>query len=180
MKELKGRANCVGCDYINYEADSENTDGHTRKGSTTSVQKAVFSKLVLETDVEKTKRDQIGVEERKIKAGHGKGGSTWQWRCATLTPLMLGHEIEEELVAENQAATLPTVTLNGRTGWLGVYADDEGTGDRDDIVNDSGTKGTTLTKGQGELLEHDKKVVGKSMVDNGGSNKNERSKEKQR
>ncbi|KAL4394717.1 hypothetical protein AHAS_Ahas02G0179900 [Arachis hypogaea] len=71
---------------------------------------------------------------------------------------MLGREIEEELVAENQAATLPEVTLNGGTGGLGVYVDDDsaedvdkGTGDRDDIVNDSGidsgTKRTSLTKG---------------------------------
>ncbi|KAL4327794.1 hypothetical protein AHAS_Ahas13G0135700 [Arachis hypogaea] len=76
---------------------------------------------------------------------------------ATLTPPMLGREIEEELVAENQAATLPTVTLNGGTGELGVYVDDDGaedvderTHDRDDIVNNSGhgfrQKGNSIDK----------------------------------
>ncbi|KAL4327710.1 hypothetical protein AHAS_Ahas13G0127300 [Arachis hypogaea] len=49
-------------------------DGHAREGSTT---------------------------RGKLKIGHGKGGSTCQGKCATLTPPMLGHEIEEELVAEN-------------------------------------------------------------------------------
>ncbi|KAL4328694.1 hypothetical protein AHAS_Ahas13G0225700 [Arachis hypogaea] len=102
---------------------------------------------------------------------------------------MLGHEIEEELVVENQAATLLVVILNGGTGGLGVYVDDgaedvdEETRDRDDIVNNSGmgfgfgTKGTTLTKRQRELSEHDEEVVGKRMVDDGGSDKNEGSKE---
>ncbi|KAL4330792.1 hypothetical protein AHAS_Ahas13G0435500 [Arachis hypogaea] len=79
---------------------------------------------------------------------------------------MLVREIEEELVVEKQAAALPTVTLNGGIGGLGVYVDDDGakdvdeaTGDRDDIMNDSGmsssTKRKTLTKGEGELSEHD-------------------------
>ncbi|XLT24148.1 hypothetical protein S245_055665, partial [Arachis hypogaea] len=90
----------------------------------------------------------------------------------------LSHEIEEELVAENQAATLPAVTLNGGTGGLGVFVDNDGaedvdeeTRDRDDIVNNSGmgfgTKGTTLTKRHGELSEHDEEVVGKRVVDDG-------------
>ncbi|KAL4355968.1 hypothetical protein AHAS_Ahas09G0039700 [Arachis hypogaea] len=101
---------------------------------------------------------------------------------------MLGREINEELVTENQIVTLLAVTLNGETGGLGVYVDDdgaedvdEGTSDKDDIVNDSGmsfgTKGTTLTKGQGELSEYNEEVVGKRVVDDGDSNKNERSKE---
>ncbi|XLR18803.1 hypothetical protein S83_046715, partial [Arachis hypogaea] len=153
-------------------------DGHAREGSTASVQEAASAKLALETGVEITEGDRIDVEGGKLKAGHGRGGSTWQGRCATLTPPMLGREIEEELVAENQAATLPEVTLNGGTSGLGVYVDDdgakdvdEGTDDRDDIVNNNGmgssTNGTTLTKGQGELLEHDEKVVGKKVVDDG-------------
>ncbi|XLU69985.1 hypothetical protein S245_029038, partial [Arachis hypogaea] len=91
-----------------------------------------------------------------------------------LTPPMLGREINEELVTENQIVTLLAVTLNGETGGLGVYVDDdgaedvdEGTSDKDDIVNDSGmsfgTKGTTLTKGQGELSEYNEEVVGKRV-----------------
>ncbi|KAL4344827.1 hypothetical protein AHAS_Ahas11G0217300 [Arachis hypogaea] len=120
-------------------------DGHTKKGSTTSVQEAASVKLALETGAEKIEGDRIGVEGGKLKTGHGKGGSTWQGKCVTLMPPMLGREIEEELVAENQAATLPTVILNGGTGGLGVYVDDDGakdvdeeTRDRDDIVNNSG------------------------------------------
>ncbi|KAL4374787.1 hypothetical protein AHAS_Ahas05G0216700 [Arachis hypogaea] len=72
-----------------------------------------------------------GVEGGNLKADHGKGGSMWQGKCATLTPPMLGHEIEKKLVAENQAATLPAVTLNGGTGGLGVYVDDDGAEDVD-------------------------------------------------
>ncbi|KAL4286957.1 hypothetical protein AHAS_Ahas19G0138100 [Arachis hypogaea] len=132
-------------------------DGHAREGSTTSVQEVASAKLTLETGAKKIEGGRIGVEGGKPKTGHGKGGSTWQGKCATLTPPMLGHEIEEDLMAENQAATLRTVTLNGGTGGLGVYVDDDGaedvdeeTHDRDDIVNNSGmgfaTKGTTLTK----------------------------------
>ncbi|XLT83489.1 hypothetical protein S245_005281 [Arachis hypogaea] len=154
-------------------------DGHAREGSTTSVQEDAFAKLALETDAEKIEGDRIGVEGEKLKTCHGKGVSTWQGKCATLTPTMLGHKIEEELVAENQAATLPAVTLNGGTGGLGVYFHDDGaedvdeeTRDRDGIVNNSGmgfgTKGTTLTKRQGELSEHDEEVVGKRVVDDGG------------
>ncbi|KAL4375041.1 hypothetical protein AHAS_Ahas05G0242100 [Arachis hypogaea] len=92
-----------------------------------------------------TERDRIGVEGGKLKAGHDRGGSTWQGRCATLTPPMLGREIEKELVAETQAATLPAVTLNGETSGLGMYVDDdgaedvdEGMSDKNDIMNDSG------------------------------------------
>ncbi|KAL4294525.1 hypothetical protein AHAS_Ahas18G0236800 [Arachis hypogaea] len=180
----------VGLD-LEYESGSmeiehgfHDRDEYAREGSTTSVQEAASTKLVLETGVEKIEGDQIGVEGGKLKTGHGKGGLTWQGKCATLTPPMLGHEIKEELVAKNQAATLPAVTLNRGTG---VYVDDDGaeevderTRDRDDIVNNSGmsfsTKGTTLTKRQGELLEHDEEVVGKRVVDDGGSDKNEGSK----
>ncbi|XLR64343.1 hypothetical protein S83_015015 [Arachis hypogaea] len=154
-------------------------DGHAREGSTTSLQKAASAKLALETGGKKIKRDRIGVEGGKLKTGHDKGGLTWQGKCATLTPPMLGHEIEEELVTENQATTLSAVTLNGGTGGLGVYVDDddaedvdEETRDRDDIVNNSGigfgTKRTTLTKRKGELSEHDEEVVGKRVVDDGG------------
>ncbi|KAL4394774.1 hypothetical protein S83_005044 [Arachis hypogaea] len=132
-------------------------NGHAREGSTTSVQEAAFAKLALETGAEKIEGDRIGVERGKLKTDYGKGGSTWQGKCATLTPPMLGREIEEELVVENQTATLPAVILNGGTGGLGVYVNDDGAGDvdegtrdRDDIVNNSGmgfgTKGTTLTK----------------------------------
>ncbi|KAL4356306.1 hypothetical protein S83_028288 [Arachis hypogaea] len=132
-------------------------DRHAREGSTTSVQDAASTKLALETGAEKIEGDRIGVEGGKLKTGHDKGGSTWQGKCATLTPPMLGREIEEKLMAENQAATLPAATLNGEIGGLGVYVDndgaadvDEGTHDRDDIVNNSGmgsvTKETTLTK----------------------------------
>ncbi|XLQ99518.1 hypothetical protein S83_065717 [Arachis hypogaea] len=168
-----------GSGLIEIEHGFHDRDEHTRKGSTASVQEAASAKLALETGAEMTEGDRIGVEGGKLKAGHGRGGSTWQGRCAILTPPMLGHEIEEELVAENQATTLPAVTLNGGTGGLGVYVDDggaedvdKGTGDRDDIVNDSGMgsgiKGTTLTKGQGELSEHDEEVAGKRVVDDGG------------
>ncbi|XLR04588.1 hypothetical protein S83_070786 [Arachis hypogaea] len=161
-----------------------NRDGHAREGSTTSVQEAASTKLALETGAEKIEGDRIVVEGGKPKTGHGKGGSMWQGKCATLTPPMLGHEIEEELMVENQAATLRVVTLNGGTGGSGVYVDDGGAEDvdkdmrdRDDIVNNSGmgfrTKGTTLTKRQRELSEHDEEVVGKRVVDDGGSDKNE-------
>ncbi|XLT08165.1 hypothetical protein HN51_053958 [Arachis hypogaea] len=177
-----------GSGLMKMEHDFHNRDGHAREGSTTSVQEATFAKLALEISAEITERNRIGVEGGKLKAGHGRSGSTWQGRCATLTPPMLSREIEEELVAENQVVTLLAVTLNGETGGLGVYVDDdgaedvdEGTGDKDDIVNDSGmssgTKGTTLTKGQGELSEHDEEVAGKRVVDDGGSDKNEGSKE---
>ncbi|RYR37916.1 hypothetical protein Ahy_A09g042832 [Arachis hypogaea] len=149
-------------------------DAHAREGSRTSVQEAASAKLALETSAEKIEGDRISVEGRKLKTGHGKGGSTWQEKYATLTPPMLGHEIEEELVAENQAATLRPVTLTGGTGGLGVYVDDDGVEDinkekryRDDIVNKSGmgfgTKGTTLIKRHGELSEHDEEVVGKRL-----------------
>ncbi|KAL4392030.1 hypothetical protein AHAS_Ahas03G0304300 [Arachis hypogaea] len=101
---------------------------------------------------------------------------------------MLGREIEEELVVEKQAAALPTVTLNEGIGVLGMYVDDdstedvdEGTSDRDDIMNDrgmsSGTKRKTLTKREGEFSEHDEEVARKRVVDDGGSDKNEGSKE---
>ncbi|KAL4274827.1 hypothetical protein AHAS_Ahas20G0046100 [Arachis hypogaea] len=121
------------------------------------MQEAASVKLALKIGAEKIEGDRMDVEGGKLKTDHDKGGSTWQGKCATLTPPMLGREIEEELVAENEAATLPAVTLNGGTGGLGVYVDDdgaedvdEGTRDRDDIVNNSGmdfgTKGTTLTK----------------------------------
>ncbi|XLR05343.1 hypothetical protein S83_071541 [Arachis hypogaea] len=134
----------------------------------TSVQKVVFAKLALKTGVEKIEGDRIGVEGEKLKTDHGKRGSTWQGKCTTLTPPMLGREIEEELVAENQNATLPAVILNGGTGGLDVYVDDddaedidEGTRDRDDIVNNSGmgfgTKGTTLTKRRGSYRNTMKK-----------------------
>ncbi|XLR41425.1 hypothetical protein HN51_019618 [Arachis hypogaea] len=137
-------------------------DEHVSEGSTTSVHEVASAKLALETSTEKIEGDRIGVEGGKLKTGHGKRGSTWQEKCATLTPPILGREIEKELVAENQTATLPAVTLNGGTGGLGVYVDDDGAedvnermSDRDDIVNNSGmgfgTKGTTLTKRQGEL-----------------------------
>ncbi|XLR48147.1 hypothetical protein S83_032807 [Arachis hypogaea] len=138
-------------------------DGHAREGSTTSMQEAAFAKLALETGTEKIEGDRIGVKGGKLKTGHDKGGSTWQEKCATLTPPMLGHEIEEELVAENQAATFLAVTLNGGTGGLGVYVDDNGaedvdeeTRDRDGIVNNSGMgflhKGNNIDKEIGRAI----------------------------
>ncbi|KAL4359352.1 hypothetical protein AHAS_Ahas08G0068800 [Arachis hypogaea] len=54
-----------------------------------------------EIGAEKIEEDRIGVEGGKLKTCHGKGGSTWQGKCATLMPPMLDYEIEEELVAEN-------------------------------------------------------------------------------
>ncbi|KAL4275494.1 hypothetical protein AHAS_Ahas20G0112800 [Arachis hypogaea] len=108
-------------------------DRHTRKGSMASVQEDASVTLALE----------IGAEGD----------------AQPLMPPMLGREVEEELVAENQAATLPAVTLNEETGRLGVYFDDdgakdvdEGTSDRDDIVNDSGMgsgKGNNIDKDRG-------------------------------
>ncbi|KAL4391274.1 hypothetical protein AHAS_Ahas03G0228700 [Arachis hypogaea] len=178
-EEIEGRADCVGCDHINYEADSEDTvtwiydgnfnglerrgkrnktkkvhirlgarpnnskmskkdregsldpaslinrfgdvglglesesglmeiehdfhnrDGHAREGSMTSVQEAASAKHALETVLKKIEGDRIGVEGGKLKTDCGKGGLMWQEKCATLTPPMLGHEIEEKLVAEN-------------------------------------------------------------------------------
>ncbi|KAL4305011.1 hypothetical protein AHAS_Ahas16G0035600 [Arachis hypogaea] len=91
-----------------------------------SVRDAASVTLALETGAEVIEGGQIDVEGGKLKAGRGRGGSTWQGRYATLTPPMLGRKIEEELVAENQAATLSAVTLNGGTGGLGVYVNDDG------------------------------------------------------
>ncbi|XLR32192.1 hypothetical protein S83_060092 [Arachis hypogaea] len=150
-------------------------DGHAREGSTTSVQEAASAKIALETGAEKIEGDRIGVEGGKLKTSHGKGGSTWKEKMRNPDTTNVGREIEEELVVENQAAILLEVTLNGGTGGLGVYVNDDGaedvderTCDRDDIVNNSGmgfgTKGTTLTKRQGELSEYDEEVVGKRVV----------------
>ncbi|KAL4344424.1 hypothetical protein AHAS_Ahas11G0177000 [Arachis hypogaea] len=108
-----------GSDLLEMEHGFHDRDGHVREGSTTSVQEAASAKLVLETDVNQAKKEQIGVEGGKLKAGHGREGSTWQGICVTLMPPMLVRLIEKELVAENQAATLPEMTLNGGTGgWV--------------------------------------------------------------
>ncbi|KAL4392224.1 hypothetical protein AHAS_Ahas03G0323700 [Arachis hypogaea] len=107
-----------GLGLMEVEHGFHDRDGNAREEFTASVQEAASVKLALETGVEMTEGDRIGVEGGKLKAGHGRGGSTRQGRCATLKPPMLGREIEGELVTENQAATLPTVTLNRGTGGL--------------------------------------------------------------
>ncbi|XLT14531.1 hypothetical protein HN51_060221 [Arachis hypogaea] len=93
----------------------------------TSVQKVVFAKLALKTGVEKIEGDRIGVEGEKLKTDHGKRGSTWQGKCTTLTPPMLGREIEEE----------DDIVNNSGMGF--------------------GTKGTTLTKRRGSYRNTMKK-----------------------
>ncbi|XLR20428.1 hypothetical protein S83_048340 [Arachis hypogaea] len=123
-------------DLMKMEHDFHDRDGHAREGSMTSVQEAASVKLALETGDEMTEGNRIGVEGGKLKAGHDRGGSTWQMRCATLTPPILGREIEEVLVAENQAATLPAVTFNGGTSGLGVYVNDDGAEDINEGTGD--------------------------------------------
>ncbi|KAL4382233.1 hypothetical protein AHAS_Ahas04G0213000 [Arachis hypogaea] len=109
-----------GSDLMKIEHDFHDRDGHAREGSTTSVQEVASAKLAMETGEDMTEGNQIGAEGGKLKVGHSRGDSTWQGRCATLTPPMLGREIEEVLVVENQAATLPPVTLNRGTSGLDV------------------------------------------------------------
>ncbi|QHO18484.1 uncharacterized protein DS421_11g320950 [Arachis hypogaea] len=170
-------------DLMEMEHNFHDRNENVRKRSTTSVQKVASVILALKIGAEVIEGGRIGVEGGKLKTNYGRGGLMWQGRCATLTPPMLGREIEEELVAENQATTLPTVRLNEGTGGLNMYVDDDGmedidkeTGDRDDTVIDScmnfSTKGITLTKGEGDLSEHDEEVVGKKVVDDGDSDKN--------
>ncbi|XLR43299.1 hypothetical protein S83_027959 [Arachis hypogaea] len=65
------------------EHDFQNRDGHAREGSMTSVQEAASAKLAMEISAKMTERNRIGVEGGKLKAGHGRRGSTWQGRCAT-------------------------------------------------------------------------------------------------